>query len=308
MTTTVVKNSVFRAFFEKQRLTGWYYNLRIVLSVEDKLPFLEQPIPAMPVKASKEIAGLILMTMDPDIQKNLEQLGAYDMLKELKTLYAQHAKHKLLQTMREFHALSLILVSLRKEYGNFVQNYNMHDMGKTVGELHAMLKLHEQTLPKKDVSPALHAIRAGKGLRGSRKLKPGALSLYVGDGHCAAIEAIGSYHFCLPISRNGIFQIDLSNSNTNDSSMYVVSNKRANTNLDSTLLWHCHLGHISKKRIEKLQYDRLLNSTDNKSFDKCVSCMSGKMARKSYTQVEMAKDLLGLIHTDVCGPFRTVSK
>ncbi|GKE47486.1 hypothetical protein Tco_1478744 [Tanacetum coccineum] len=111
MTTTVVNNSVFRAFFEKQRLTGpnfmdWYRNLRIVLSVEDKLPYLEQPIPAMPippagqvlppdvlathtnwVKASKEITGLMLMTMEPDIQKNLEQLGAYDMLRELKTLF-----------------------------------------------------------------------------------------------------------------------------------------------------------------------------------------------------------------------------
>nr|GEY55798.1 hypothetical protein [Tanacetum cinerariifolium] len=33
---------------------------------------------------------------------------------------------------------------------------------------------------------------------------------------------------------------------------------------------------------------------------KCVSCMFGKMARKPYShQVEMAKDLLGLIHTDV---------
>ncbi|GKG11259.1 hypothetical protein Tco_0342659, partial [Tanacetum coccineum] len=41
------------------------------------------------VKASKEITGLMLMVMDPDIQKNLEDLGAYDMLKELKMLYAQ---------------------------------------------------------------------------------------------------------------------------------------------------------------------------------------------------------------------------
>nr|GFB79097.1 hypothetical protein [Tanacetum cinerariifolium] len=32
--------------------------------------------------------------------------------------------------------------------------------GKIVNELHAMLKLHEQMLPKKDVAPALHAIRA----------------------------------------------------------------------------------------------------------------------------------------------------
>ncbi|GKF55227.1 hypothetical protein Tco_0165567 [Tanacetum coccineum] len=100
----------------------------------------------------------------------------------------------------------------------------MHGMGKIVNELHAMLKLHEDTLPMKDANPALHAIRAGRllhhlrkritqqrtpfatnvvklalqGLRGSKKLKPGALSLYVGDGHHAAVEAIGTYHLELP--------------------------------------------------------------------------------------------------------------
>ncbi|GJY95772.1 retrotransposon protein, putative, ty1-copia subclass [Tanacetum coccineum] len=140
----------------------------------------------------------------------------------------------------------------------------------------------------------------------SRKLKPGALSLYVGNGQRAAIEAIGSYHLCLPnglviilnnchyapsitrgiilvsrlyddgyvnsfvdnailvyrnnfvyfsfVPRDGIFKIDLSNSNTNDSSMYAVSNKRAKLNLDSARLWHCRLGHISKKRIKKGKY------------------------------------------------------
>nr|GFB72155.1 zinc finger, CCHC-type [Tanacetum cinerariifolium] len=57
--------------------------------------------------------------------------------------------------------VSLILIGLRKEYNGFVQNYNMHSMGKIVNELHAMLKLHEQTLPKNN-APALNAIRAGK--------------------------------------------------------------------------------------------------------------------------------------------------
>ncbi|GKA36842.1 retrotransposon protein, putative, ty1-copia subclass, partial [Tanacetum coccineum] len=37
---------------------------------------------------------------------------------------------------------------------------------------------------------------------------------------------------------------------------------------------HCHLGHINKKRIKKLQHDWLLKSTDDDSFDKFVSCMS----------------------------------
>ncbi|GJT46497.1 zinc finger, CCHC-type containing protein [Tanacetum coccineum] len=329
----------------------------------------------------------------------------------------------------------------------------MHSMGKTVNELHAMLKLHEETLPKKVVAPALHAIRAGKvqknknkkpskaakgvqgkgkgkkayanaepsyapkpkippppkkdnpakdaichhcgevghwrrncptyltellkkkqlaqgastsgiftielysfpstswvydtgcgthicnttqGLRGSKKLNPGALSLYVGNGQREAVVAIGNYHLCLPsglvivlnnchyapsitrgiisvsrlyedgfinhfelnntisvsknnvvyftaIPRDGLYEIEMSCSNTNDSSMYVVSNKRAKLNLDSSLLWHCRLGHISKKRIEKLQYDGLLNSSDIESLGKCVSCMSEKIARKPYS-------------------------
>ncbi|GKE14993.1 zinc finger, CCHC-type containing protein [Tanacetum coccineum] len=194
---------------------------------------------------------------------------------------------------------SYLSLSLSKEYDGFVQNYNMHSMGKTVNELHAMLKLHEQTLPKKDVAPALHAIRARRakqrwamhllpvrgrrvfgavkrgrgnpvantpkkdntakdaichqcgeadhwrrncpvylaellkkkklsqgastsgiftielysfpskswvydicittqGLRGSRKLKPRALSLYVGDGHREAVEVIREFHLCFP--------------------------------------------------------------------------------------------------------------
>nr|GFA29278.1 hypothetical protein [Tanacetum cinerariifolium] len=113
------------------------------------------------------------------------------------------------------------------------------------------------------------------------------------------------YYSAIP--RDGIFEIDLSNSYANDSSMYDVCNKRAKLDLDSVLLWHCHLGHISKKRIKKLQHDGLLNSTDLRAFKKYVSCMSGKMAMKPYThQVERAKDLLRLIHTDVCGQFKII--
>nr|GFC00957.1 hypothetical protein [Tanacetum cinerariifolium] len=111
------------------------------------------------------------------------------------------------------------------------------------------------------------------------------------------------------VPRDGIFEIDMSCSNTNDSSMYAITNKKAIINLDSSLLWHCRLRHISKKHIEKLQHNELLNSIDIESLGKCVSCLSGKMARKLYShQMERAKDLLGLIQTDVCGPFRIVSR
>ncbi|GKG23442.1 zinc finger, CCHC-type containing protein, partial [Tanacetum coccineum] len=61
--------------------------------------------------------------------------------------------------------VSLILIGL--------QNYNMHSLGKTFNELHAMLKLHEQTLTlPKNNAPALHAIQAGKVQKGKKHKKP----------------------------------------------------------------------------------------------------------------------------------------
>nr|GEY45708.1 zinc finger, CCHC-type [Tanacetum cinerariifolium] len=191
------------------------------LSIEDKLNYLQQPIPLALVapagqhvapeilaghnawiKGSKEIDGLMLMKMEPEIQRNIEPLHAHEILRELKTPFAQQAEQELLQTTRNFHScrqeewqsvssyvqkmkgyidnlehlghpvtlglgVSLILIGVRQEYDGFVQNYNMHIMRKTV-ELHAMLKLHEQTLPKNN-APALHAIRAGKVQKGHWK-------------------------------------------------------------------------------------------------------------------------------------------
>ncbi|GJT17385.1 retrotransposon protein, putative, ty1-copia subclass [Tanacetum coccineum] len=43
-------------------------------------------------------------------------------------------------------------------------------------------------------------------------------------------------------------------------------------------------------------------STDDESFEKCESCLSGKMTKKPFPHSnERAKDLLGIIHTDVWG-------
>nr|GEW53947.1 zinc finger, CCHC-type [Tanacetum cinerariifolium] len=270
------------------------------------------------------------------------------MMLELKTMFAQQTEQELLQTTRGFHSckqeewqsvssyvlkikgyidnlehlrhpvtlglgVSLIIIDLRKEFDDFVQNYNMHSMGKTINELHAMLKLHEQTLPKNN-APVLHVIRAGKVQKVTKHKKSQSQMAAKGQNHGKGKNKLAYApkpkippppkredptkdsicHEC-----GGIFEIDLSNSYTNESSINVVSNKRAKLDLDSAFLWHCRLRHISKKRIEKLQHDGLLNSTDLRAFEKCVSCMSGKMERKRYThQVERAKDLLGLIHTD----------
>ncbi|GJV31045.1 retrotransposon protein, putative, ty1-copia subclass [Tanacetum coccineum] len=66
---------------------------------------------------------------------------------------------------------------------------------------------------------------------------------------------IDGLHYFHAIPLDGIYEIDLHYANFNDSSIYVVSNKRAKLNLDSTLLWHCRLRHISKKQIERMKHD-----------------------------------------------------
>ncbi|GJU50673.1 retrotransposon protein, putative, ty1-copia subclass [Tanacetum coccineum] len=345
MTTSVVNNSVFRGFFEKQKLTGpnfidWYRQLRFVLSVKDKLDYLEQLIPPAPVPTQAGIKNSVCSTSRAGTSSDHERLSFLQIGRREICHWNRNCPHylsELLKNKKLSQGASGSGIFTLKLY-TFYNKYWVYDTGC-----------------------GTHICNTTQGLRGSKKLKLGPLSLYVGNGQRAAVEAIETYHLCLPIGlvivlnnchyapsitrgiisvsrlyddgyvnrfvdnaisisrnnlvyfsvvpRDGIFEIDLSNSNTIDSSMCAVSNKRAKLNLDSALLWHYRLGHISKKRIKKLQHDGLLNSTDLRAFGKCVSCMSRKMAQKSYThQVERDKDLLRLIHTDVCGPFRTVSR
>ncbi|GJZ15563.1 hypothetical protein Tco_0551240, partial [Tanacetum coccineum] len=78
ITTSVINNLVFRGFFKKQKLIGpnfidWYRQLRIVLSVEDKLDYLEQPIPPAPVptQAGQQVASEALAAHTAWVQKKL---------------------------------------------------------------------------------------------------------------------------------------------------------------------------------------------------------------------------------------------
>ncbi|GJW03235.1 zinc finger, CCHC-type containing protein [Tanacetum coccineum] len=428
------------------------------------------------VNLEQEVECLMLSSMSPDPQRTLEKYNAYDMLKELKTMFEEQDKQELFEIVKAFHtckqeegqSVSFYLLKM-KSYLDILEclGYDMpNELGKTIVELHVMLKLHEKSIPKKAETLAVLAIREGKiqkdkkkpkeakgkdkgkyklayalklkilpppkrdnltkdyvchhckevghwrrnyssyqvelkkrknasmastsgifiielyafpnktwvydtgcsthicntsqGLRGSRKLKRGALSLYMGNGMGVVIEAIGSFdlvllscliivldnrHFAPTITwgvasnsrlvnngyihtftnygisvskdnvfyfnaipRDGIYEIYM-HLYPNVSSMFNVSNKRAKHALDSSYLWHCRLGHINKKLIDKLQRNGILQPTHDESLEKCKSCIYGKMARKPFPhQVERVKDLLGLIHIDVCGPFRTMSR
>ncbi|GKA12601.1 hypothetical protein Tco_0692147 [Tanacetum coccineum] len=155
-------NTTIRSILQQEKLTGpnftiWYRNLRIVLRSEGKLAHLEQPLISLPYLVASQAAR-----------------DAYN------ALYDAHNEVACLML-----GGSLILNSLNKDYDQFVQNYNMHSMGKTIAKLHAMLKLHEKGIPK-------------KGLRRSKKLKHRALSLYIGNGMRPAVETIGNFDLIIP--------------------------------------------------------------------------------------------------------------
>ncbi|KAM0046764.1 putative RNA-directed DNA polymerase [Helianthus debilis subsp. tardiflorus] len=104
--------------------------------------------------------------------------------------------------------------------------------------------------------------------------------------------------------RNGIYEIDVQTCNN----IYHLS-KRNKVGINETFLWHCRLGHISKARIKWLQSEGILESTGQDSFNDCESCLACKLTKRPFTGVgERANGLLGLIHTDVCGPFRTMTR
>ena len=107
-------------------------------------------------------------------------------------------------------------------------------------------------------------------------------------------------------SHNGIFELNLQPS---CNSIFNVDTKRSKYDLNQTYLWNCRLGHINKKHITKLRKDRMLDSFDLESYDECESCLLRKMIKSPFTgNNERAKELLELIHIDVCGPFSSITK
>ena len=67
------------------------------------------------------------------------------------------------------------------------------------------------------------------------------------------------------------------------------------------------LGHISKQRIQRLVLDEILEPLDLSDFEVCVECIKGKRTNIRKLGAERAKDVLELVHTDICGPFPTTS-
>ncbi|GJZ02505.1 retrotransposon protein, putative, ty1-copia subclass, partial [Tanacetum coccineum] len=66
-------------------------------------------------------------------------------------------------------SVDLILNGLTSDFAGFVRNYNMHNIRKTIGELHALLIEYEKGLPKKAATPQVMAIQGGRIQKANKK-------------------------------------------------------------------------------------------------------------------------------------------
>ncbi|KAL0281726.1 UNVERIFIED_CONTAM: Retrovirus-related Pol polyprotein from transposon TNT 1-94 [Sesamum radiatum] len=139
-------------------------------------------------------------------------------------------------------------------------------------------------------------------LQRSRKLRKDEMVLRLGDGKAVAAEAVGS--LSLVVSNH--VRIELKDCYCVPSMSNLImttQHKRKVDDHENAQIWHARLGHISKDSIRRLVDTNSLEIDDLDHLPTCESCLKGKMTKKPFVgQSAIAKGLLDLVHTDVCGP------
>ncbi|KAK8562296.1 hypothetical protein V6N12_010380 [Hibiscus sabdariffa] len=205
-----------RSLLEKEKLNGinfldWFRNLRIVLKQERKEYVIEEAVPNDPgpnaSRADKDkfkkhmddmvdVGCLMLATMTPELQKQHENMVAYEMIQNLKEIYEGQACQKRYETSKALFqckmsegspvgahvikmmgyiqaleklgfalndelATDVILQSLPDSFNQFVMNFNMNEINKTLPQLLGMLRTAESNM-KKGGSKSVLMVRVAK--------------------------------------------------------------------------------------------------------------------------------------------------
>ncbi|KAJ1257246.1 hypothetical protein BS78_K143600 [Paspalum vaginatum] len=167
-----------RSILDKEKLSetnfpNWYRNVRIVLKHLKKEYVLGQPYPEEPKSGasaadrmaydkhcndSLDVGCLMLATMSPNLQKQYEDLDAYNMIDELHGIPVSPHVIKMIGHIEALDRLvfeldpklmtNVILQSLPLSFEAFIMNYHMNSLDKTLTELHGMLKTAEDSIKK----------------------------------------------------------------------------------------------------------------------------------------------------------------
>ncbi|KAK8696648.1 hypothetical protein V6N13_001780 [Hibiscus sabdariffa] len=205
-----------RSLLEKDKLNDinfldWFRNLRIVLKQERKEYVTEEAVPNDPgpnaSRADKDklkkhmddmldVGCLMLATMTPELQKQHEDMVAYEMIQNLKEIYEGQVRQERYETSKALFqckmsegspvgahvikmmgyiqtleklgfalndqlAVDVVLQSLPDSFNQFVLNFNMNEINKTLLQLLGMLRTAEGNM-KKGGSKSILMVREAK--------------------------------------------------------------------------------------------------------------------------------------------------
>nr|GEU94498.1 retrotransposon protein, putative, Ty1-copia subclass [Tanacetum cinerariifolium] len=271
---TKTNSSAFRSMLEKHQLTRpnfneWFRTLKLVVRTEKLQDVFETALPpALGKPPGVELQELVNMFHSC---KQVEGQSVSDHVLLKKSYLDQLATIN--YAFPDKVSISFILNSLSSEFHAYVQNYNMQSMEKTIREVHSLLTEFEKSI-KRNKQPIVGASSTLQvmAIQGGRvqKYKPQGKANGKGKGK-------------------------------GPQNSYPTKPKKPQPYKKEP--------ELMKKKKKTGGQNVASTSLDNELFDQCVSCISGKMTRKPFShKTKKVKDVLGLIHTDVCGLLRHVSK
>ncbi|GKD37325.1 retrotransposon protein, putative, ty1-copia subclass [Tanacetum coccineum] len=340
--------------FKREKLSGtnfndWFRQLKLVLRVEKKMFIIDKPIHPAPVVDSKanvlaewnaiydaynEMACLMLRKEDKSVDAYVLKMKGY--VKQL-----EHLGYVLPKDL----SVGLILNDITSDFARFVSNYSMHNMGKTIGELHAMLIEYEKGLPKKAETRQAMMIKDGKISKANKKSlkakgkgkpngkgkdkqvyipkpknpKPSAKEHTTKDGTCHHCKEVGHWKRNYSVYLAELLKKKKQLGTASSSSIFTIelfSFPNKSCVYDTGCGTHICITKQGFREARKLKQGALYLYDGNGvralveaigSFDLVLH--NGLMTRKSFPhRPERVSDLLRIIHIDVCGPLRHVSR
>ncbi|KAJ9551775.1 hypothetical protein OSB04_015820 [Centaurea solstitialis] len=172
-----------------------------------------------------DVGCLMLATMSPELQTGLMNTNAYDMIRQLRDMFQTQARTERYDATRALNACKMakgtsvsahvmkmkrlldhlerlghpvplqlatdtILNSLSDDYKQFVMNFNMNNMERSIAELHSMLKTVEQSMGTGTKTKDVLMVRDGgvKKKRGQRNTSKGKDQVQVSQSVPKAVD------------------------------------------------------------------------------------------------------------------------
>ena len=119
-------------------------------------------------------------------------------------------------------------------------------------------------------------------------------------------DAKGRLILKAPLSENRTFKV-----NIKASEVHFLKASGSLQGRESNWLWHARFCHLNFRSLHQLGSDGMVLGLPTTTIPEkiCETCFTGKQTRKSFTaELAMrANDLLGVVHSDICGPFEVNS-